>query len=65
MAHGYGVTQAHSTALGIIDSTVNAQAQTMAYNNAFVLIGIAFAFFFPVILLLQKPKPGAAPVAMH
>ena len=37
----------------------------MAYNNAFLLIGIAFAFFFPVILLLQKPKPSAAPVAMH
>ena len=65
MAHGYGLAQAHSTALGIIDSTVNAQAQTMAYNNAFLLIGIAFAFFFPVILLLQKPQPGAAPAAMH
>ena len=64
-AHGYGLAQAHSTALGMIDQVVNAQAQTMAYNNAFVLIGIAFAFFFPVILLLQKPKPGAAPAAMH
>ena len=49
----------------MIDQTVQAQAQTMAYNNAFVLIGIAFAFFFPVILLLQRPKPGAAPAAMH
>ena len=37
----------------------------MAYNNAFVLIGIAFVFAFPVILLLQRPKPGAAPPPMH
>ena len=65
LAHGYGLAQAHSTALGMIDQIVQAQAQTMAYNNAFVLIGIAFAFFFPVILLLQRPKPGAAPAAMH
>ena len=37
----------------------------MAYNDAFLLIGAAFAFAFPLILLLQRPKPGAAPVAMH
>jgi len=65
VAHGYGFTQAHATALGIVDNLVQSQAQTLAYNNAFVLIGTAFAFFFPVILLLQRPKPGAPPVAMH
>ncbi len=65
VAHGYGLAQAHTTALNIIDNLVQSQAQTLAYNNAFVLIGTAFAFFFPVILLLQRPKPGAPPVAMH
>lgn len=65
VAHGYGLAQAHATALNILDRTVQAQAQTIAYNNAFVLIGIAFAFTFPVIFLLQRPKPGAAPAAMH
>ncbi len=65
VAHGYGLAQAHTTALSIVDNLVQSQAQTLAYNNAFVLIGTAFAFFFPVILLLQRPKPGAPPVAMH
>jgi DHA2 family multidrug resistance protein len=65
VAHGYGLAQAHATALNVIDNLVQSQAQTLAYNNAFVLIGTAFAFFFPVILLLQRPKPGAPPVAMH
>ena len=65
VAHGSGTAQAHTTALNIIDNLVQSQAQTLAYNNAFVLIGIGFAFFFPVILLLQRPKPGAPPAAMH
>ncbi len=63
--HGYGLSPAHSAALGVIEQTIQAQAQTMAYNDAFLLIGAAFAFAFPVILLLKRPKPGAAPVAMH
>ncbi len=63
--HGYGLASAQSAALGSIEQTIQAQAQTMAYNDAFLLIGAAFAFAFPLILLLQRPKPGAAPVAMH
>ncbi len=65
LAHGYGLAQAHATALSIVDNAVQAQAQTMAYNNAFVLIGIGFAFFFPVILLLRRPQGTAPPVALH
>ncbi len=65
VSQGYGAAQAHTTALTIIDNLVNTQAQTMAYNNAFVLIGIAFVFAFPVILLLKRPKPGAAPPPLH
>ena len=65
VSQGYGAAQAHTTALTIIDNLVNTQAQTMAYNNAFVLIGIAFVFAFPVILLLKRPKPGATPPPLH
>ncbi len=65
VSHGYSFSQAHTTALTIIDRTVMAQAQTLAYDNAFLLIGMAFALAFPVILLLKRPKPGAAPAAVH
>ena len=54
----YGAASAHSAALGVIEQTVQAQAQTMAYNDAFLLIGAAFAFAFPVILLLKRPETG-------
>ena len=40
-AGGYGLAQAKSGAMGLIDQAVQAQAQTLAYSNAF---------------LLQKPK---------
>ena len=65
VAHGYGAAQAHATALGMVDSVVQSQALTLAYNNAFLLIGIAFAPLFPVILLLRRPTGSAPPVAMH
>jgi DHA2 family multidrug resistance protein len=65
VAHGYGVYQAQKMALGVIDHTVQVQAQTMAYNNAFIMIGLVFACFLPVILLLQRPKPGASLPGLH
>lgn len=58
---GYSVTAAHGAALGILNRTVEVQASTMAYNNAFILLGISFLFALPAVLLLRKPKPGKAP----
>ena len=44
-AGGSGLAQAKSGAMGLIDQVVQAQAQTLAYSNTF---------------LLQKPKGGGA-----
>ena len=60
---GYNMMQAKAAALGQIDAAVQVQAQTMAYNNAFLMIGVVFALVFPALLLLQKPKAGAPPPA--
>ncbi len=65
IAHGYSADTAHTTAMSILDNLVQSQASTMAYNNAFVLIGVLFAFAFPIILLLKRPAPGAPPPSMH
>ncbi len=65
VTHGLGLPQAMGAALGMIDQTVQAQATTLAYNDAFLLIATVYLFVFPVILLLQRPKPGAAPPPMH
>ena len=60
---GYSQVAAHAAALGILDRTVQAQASVMAYNNAFILLGITFVIALPAVLLLRKPKRGAAPPA--
>ncbi len=63
MAHGYAPEKAHTTAMSILDNLVQSQAATLAYNNAFVLIGVLFAFAFPIILILKRPAPRRNPAA--
>ncbi len=65
IANGSGATDAHIGALRILNRTVMAQASTMSYNDAFLLLGLSFAFAFPAVFLLWKPKKVAAPGAGH
>lgn len=63
---GYSATAAQTGALHILNQTVQAQASVMAYNNAFILLGITFLVAMPAVLLLRKPKRGgAAPAEAH
>ena len=62
-AGGYSASSAQAAALRLLDHTVQAQAVTMAYNNAFILLGLTFVVALPAVLLLRKPKRGAAPAA--
>ena len=63
LGDGYSAGSAHTAALGILDRTVQAQASVMAYNNAFILLGITFLIAMPAVLLLRRPRRGAAPPA--
>jgi len=65
IANGSGATDAHVGALRIVNGTVMAQASTMSYNDAFLLLGLSFIFAFPAVFLLRKPKKVAAPGAGH
>ena len=60
VANGSSATDAHMGALQILNGAVMAQASTMSYNDAFLLLGISFVFAFPAVFLLHKPKKGAA-----
>ena len=62
-AGGYSLASAQAAALRLLDRTVEAQAVTMAYNNAFILLGLTFVVALPAVLLLRRPKRGAAPPA--
>lgn len=60
---GYSAAAAQAGALRLLNQTVQAQATTMAYNNAFILLGISFLFALPAVLMLRRPRRGSAPAA--
>ena len=63
VSSGYSQAAAQAAALRVLDRTVEAQASTMAYNNAFILLGLTFLVALPTVLMLRKPRRGAAPPA--
>ena len=56
LAHGYSPAIAPQVANGLLNATINRQAATQAYNDAFLVIMIAFLVTAPAVLLLRKPK---------
>ena len=66
-ANGYGPEAARQAALHSLDRTVQVNASTMAYNDAFLLLGITFVLAIPAIFLLGRAKkaPGAAAGGGH
>lgn len=62
MARGYDALSAQQAALKIIAGTVQVQATVMSYNDAFLLIGIAFVLVSPCVFLLRA-KPAKIPAA--
>ena len=56
IANGSSATEAHMGALRILDGSVMAQAATMSYNDAFLLLGVTFVLAVPAVFLLHKPK---------
>ena len=62
---GYSPADAQTGALGMIEQTLTRQVAAMSYDDAFFLLMFISAAMVPTLLLLKKPKPGAAPVAMH
>lgn len=63
MHSGLSQTAAHAGALGQLSSVVRAQAQTMAYNDAFLLLMLSFVFAAPAVFLLRKAKRPAGAAA--
>lgn len=55
LTHGLSLDAAREAAMGVIAGSVAAQASTMAYDNAFQLIGVAMLIAAPSIFML-RPK---------
>jgi len=65
IAHGYTPLQAAHAAMGAIDQMVMRQASMLSYNDAWMLIMMAFVIASPAIILLRKPKGGGAAAGAH
>jgi DHA2 family multidrug resistance protein len=66
MHRGYSAAAAQQAALGILNGTVEKQALTMSFNDAFLLIGLCVVFVAPAALLLrveQRKAPSSAEMA--
>ena len=57
---GFDLPSAQQAALSIINRTVQTQAATLSFANAFLLIGIAVAVVSPCVFLLRSGKSGAS-----
>ena len=59
IAKGNDTESARQMALGVLDRTIQVQSSTMAFNDGFLLIGMAVALVSPAVFLLRTPKQGA------
>lgn len=60
MGRGYDMVTAKRAAMSLLDGTVARQALTMSYNDAFLLLGLAFVVVAPFVFLLRPRKSAAA-----
>ena len=60
VSHGYSHEASHQASLHQLNNLVQGQAATMAYNDAFLLLGITFAVAVPAVFLLRQAKKAPA-----
>ena len=57
MAKGFPLPVAKQQAYAILDRIVSGQASVMAFEDAFLVIGVLFILMMPLLLLFKKGKP--------
>ena len=63
MAKGAGPQQAMQQAYGALKLVVRREANIMAFNDAFLIVGISLLCGAALVWFCKKPKPGAAAAA--
>ena len=56
ISKGVAISQADTTALGMMYGTVRRQAGALAFNHIFFIIGLAFLVVIPLLFLLKRPS---------
>jgi DHA2 family multidrug resistance protein len=52
--HSMSITSAKRVAYGVVNGSIRVQSAVMAYNDAFLLIGLAFVVTLPCLLIMKK-----------
>ena len=65
MARGLDAATAAKSAYGTVFGLVQRQATLISFVECFWLLGIIFLAAVPLLFLMKRPKPHAAPVAAH
>jgi DHA2 family multidrug resistance protein len=61
-ASGLTAAEAQQGAYQMMSGLIKAQAATLSYNDAFLILGVAMAMVSPMLVLLRGgPKPGGGP----
>lgn len=63
VSRGYDPSAAQTAAYQVISGTVATQAQTMSYNDGFLLIGLSMIAVSPAVLLLRNQRKARAAAA--
>jgi DHA2 family multidrug resistance protein len=58
MSRGFDAISANQAALKSLNGTIQREAATMSYNDAFLLIGLSIVVVSPVLFLLRPKKSG-------
>ncbi|WP_121809287.1 DHA2 family efflux MFS transporter permease subunit [Mucilaginibacter kameinonensis] len=63
--HGHGLDSlaSHKAAVQIIDNGVNTQATLLSYMDIFIMVGIVFVVFVPLVLILVKKSRSKVSMA--
>jgi DHA2 family multidrug resistance protein len=56
-----GVADPQTVALARLAALVEREVNVMAFNDVFLMLSIAFAAVFPLVLLVKRARPGGAP----
>jgi MFS family permease len=62
---GQAPLNAVQRAYQLLDGAVNQQAGIQSYNDAFLLVGIIFLAAMPLLLLVVRRPPSAAPITVN
>ena len=63
MARGFGPDQAMLQAYGALKRVVRREANIMAFNDAFIIVGISLLVGAVLVWFCKRPNPGAAAAA--